>query len=378
MEERNVIPDLSGHIINSIPAESVLRFYGDGDEETIFETLSHLPKEHPELKDLSEAIFRHEALSTVSLTPATNQERVSDDLIPQLEALPDLSKFEFPKGSFEKKELKQLEHDLAGPLFFVFGHEEQLSESHLVFLNSLEGFAKLRYRYANVQGDLQLPEAYSELIRKYCEFVLIPDATSAIEDKLPIGNYEFYQARSVYRELAGLDPRLFAEEFPLRTAVEDFIGKRNLRDKNSGKPVEISIDSSSEDPFVCIDKGDLYRMLSNLLRDAVTHGDGSVIKPVILIEELNDHVSLSIYSPGILEERALKVIGRIPYTTKDQGSRPHGYGKVGARKLLEDLWRSFGASKKRVDELLKNHWSNTTYNKEPHVRWKAPIPSLGT
>jgi len=374
MEHKNTAPDILACICNSIPVESDLRYCKSTDRERILETLNGLSNEHPELRDLSESIFRHEALSILSLAPATSPERVSGDLRSQLEALPDLSKFEFPKGSLEADELFQLEHDLAGPLQFIFGQEKNFSESHFLFYKSLDHFSKLRWRYAGIQDDLQLSDAYSELVRKYCQFVLIPNATSAIEDKLSIGNYEFYQARSVYRELAGLDPKSFAEEFPLRTTVEKFIGERKFHDKRLERLVEVVVDTSSEDPFVYIDKGDLYRMINNLLIDAVAYGEGTVIKPAILIEELNDHVSLSIFSPGALEKKVLEVIGKIPYTTSDEDSKSHGYGKVGARKLLETLWASLGKTKERIDELFENHWSNTTYQKKPHVRWNAPIP----
>ncbi|OGG08444.1 hypothetical protein A2154_04690 [Candidatus Gottesmanbacteria bacterium RBG_16_43_7] len=70
----------------------------------------------------------------------------------------------------------------------------------------------------------------------------------------------------------------------------------------------------------------------------------------------------------------LQIIGKVPYTSRNRGEQPHGYGKVGARKLITGLWSALGLKLSDIDILLQNHWANTDYNGVPHVCWTAPLP----
>lgn len=210
-------------------------------------------------------------------------------------------------------------------------------------------------------------------MRQYISSTILPALTDAIAYDIPMGNYEVHEMRSALRELLGLSPTLWATIIPLRTTLEQFIQDRQFYDKNSHKPVIVSFDDDSPDPQVFIDVGDLYRMMRNLLRDAVTHGEGPHVTPVVRIKQEPNCVLLEVLSPGVLEQHVLSVISKQPYTTQ-RGEAPHGYGKIGARRLLESLWQSLGVSTVDIQNLLKNHWSNTMLEGNPHVCWNAPLP----
>lgn len=368
------ITDMSEGILAVAPGEVIPRYY-TGEKETIFETLCQVAKFCPRLGRLAGAIAREEAASVLAQSKDTLEEASALRVSQEINLLPHLSEIKLGPKPLSKMDLFQLEHDLAGSLQWVVGHgENALPESYLRFLETFHFFGKLRHRFVNIGDNTQLLTAYGDLIRKVSEQHILPAIQRALEDNVPFGNYEIYESRSAFRELAGLSPKKYASNFPLLGTVREFTRDREFHDKNTGQPVEVAFDPNSTDPVVCMDKGDLFRMLRNLLRDAVTHGEGPVIKPTIKIEALQDYVNLFIYSQGALEEEVLQLIGQYPYTTQDKGSTPHGYGKVGARRLLDALWNSLGASSTRVKQLMVDQWMNTMYQGTPHVRWKAPLP----
>lgn len=363
-------------ILAVAPSKVIPRFYV-GEEETIFETLSQVAQLCPRLRRLTGAIAREEAASVLTQSEDTPEAASTLRVSQEINLLPPLSEMKLMPKPLNEEGIFQLEHDLAGPLQWVVGYgKEVLPESYLRFIEALKLFGKLRYRFSSIsiEDNTRLLIPYSELLRKTSEQHILTAIQRALEDNIPFGNYEIYEARSVFRELAGLSPRKYASNFPLLGTVREFTRDRKFYDKNTLLPVEVAFDPNSTDPVVYMDKGDIFRMLRNLLRDAVTHGEGPVIKPIIKIADSQDCAYLLIYSQGALEEKVLQLIGQHPYTTQDRISTPHGYGKVGARRLLEALWHSLGASRKKVEQLMANLWMNTTYQGTPHVRWNAPLP----
>ena len=141
--------------------------------------------------------------------------------------------------------------------------------------------------------------------------------------------------------------------------------------ENTGFPVRVSIDDQFDNPLVYFDRGSLYRMLRNLLRDAVTHGEGNVITPTIQIEKSGNIGYLRIYSPGSLPSKVLKIIGKKPYSSS--GEAHHGFGKVNAKNLLTDFLKSLGMNDRHIEELMQKQWQNVQYSGKPHVRWQAPF-----
>jgi hypothetical protein len=332
----------------------------------------------PEVRDLSGGIYRREIERIIGKNEGAIDGAVQNEITVLLSQLPSLPE-STGEEVLDKEELFLLEHDMAGPLSWFFGQwysEGETPKSINEFYSSYKVWLEIRYGSAGAK-DGKLQAAYSRLIRQYSRLRMVPVINEALKEKLTFGNFELYEARSAYRELAQINPAEFAEELPLREAVAEFVTRRKFRDKNTTKPVKISFDEDSENPVVFMDKGDLYRMTRNLLRDAVVHSPAPVIKPVIRIKTGGNCAYMEIYSEGELTKRVLRAISRKPYTTQDRGERPHGYGKVGARRLLESLWQSLGKKPAQIRELMQNHWSNVTYRDRSYVRWQAPIPLAG-
>lgn len=368
------LQNISQYILSTVPRDAIPYFFDD--KRSIFETLDAISSFTPGLNRLVEWIYRKE----VELLTVSAQDYLGEDqkqaLYHQVSNLPHLSRPIF-SSILNKDQIFQLEHDLASPLGWVSG-QHNLPTTYHNFFDRYKSFGELRYRLASVHNDKTLQIAYSSLTRDYAKEVILPSVQKALNDYVPFGTYELLETRSAFRELVSVSPRKFATHFTLLTAVTSFVKERvqgeKLRDKNTGKFIDVSFDPESTNPTVFMDEGDLYRMLRNLLRDAVTHGEENFIRPIVKVEAANECVYLSVYSAGHLEKRVLQMIGKKPYTTQDRGNVPHGYGKVGARKLLETLWRSIGVPPWEINRLLHDHWTNTTYEGRPHVRWKAPIP----
>lgn len=216
----------------------------------------------------------------------------------------------------------------------------------------------------------------------YAKKIVLPDINtligSKVSENIPQFKHGLFEARSAYSELVKDNPQKYAEKFKLGDVIEEFIETEQFNDKNMQKPVIVTLEKNIHNPDVYFDRGALYRMLRNLLRDAVTHSESKVLKPVIGIYEntVDGCANVQIFSEGQLDGETLENISRIPYTTqhdKEVGRPAHGYGKVGARRLLENFWNSLG-KKIDVDKLMVDHWKNTKYNNVPSVRWNAPIP----
>jgi hypothetical protein len=348
-----------------------ITFYSSG--ESIFDYLLNAA-ENPRIKELSLALFRTEA-ETVLQTPGV----VIPDAGPILGELPELNKLSpdnFDQQKVTEFDMFLLIHDTQTPMrefqldMYMKGYKlEPLIKSILVF-NHLSFPYELQLD--NPDADSKTVEAYTRLMKLTAESVVIPKINRTLTGSpMPIGNYELLELRSAMREFAGLSPLTYAEKFNLLETVSGFIRNRKFTEKHTHQPVNVEITADSAEPEVFMDKGDLYRMLRNLLRDAVTHGKGDEIKPVIKISQSRECALLQIFSPGELGSETLKVIGTRPYTTQERGERLHGYGKVGAQLLLTALLNSL---KLPAGKLLANHWQNGSLGGFPHVIWTAPLP----
>ncbi len=284
--------------------------------------------------------------------------------------LPDKPKF----PPINTLEIDLLLHDTGSGLQEIVLDEDRLSPAYQRFLTADHTFTNFIFQLGVRKNHPGLRAAYSDLLRLYTRQEIIPTINKALAVPNPQGNFELLESRSAFRQIALLDPCKFATHFRLQEAIRQFITQRTFQDKRSGKPVVVSVTADSANPRVFMDIGDLYRMLRNLLRDAVTHGSGEVIRPVVQMSGERDLARLMIYSPGQLDEPTLAKIGRVPYSTQE-GQHKHGYGKVGARKLLTDLWLAIGMPRPQVNRLLAHHWQNVNFQGKPHVRWTAPLPT---
>lgn len=371
--------DVTRTVLSVVPHE-LIPFYFTDRSDFIFNTLDTVARTNPELGHLAAGIMKDE----VNLIFEQNQGKFNDNALGRLQSaiypLPDIHKELKSEKPVNRKELFLLEHDIAAPLYTLNNrlNRKNTPDAYRKFYDIFRQYGKLSYRYDWIvsEGITALVPGYSKLLREVSRIALIPKLQQAIQKGLPFGTFELFEVRSAFRDLAQIPSTEFAEYFSLRSTIEEFVKNRKFYDKNTVKPVSIVFDPDSTDPMVYMDKGDLYRMVRNLLRDAVTHGEAPVIQPVIKIGFSADYALLQIYSPGTLDEKVLAVIGREPYTTQDRGEKPHGYGKVGARQLLESLWRSLGTSEEKLDQLMKDHWANVQYKGFPYVRWQAPIPAV--
>lgn len=350
---------------------------------TILATLHDAVSDVPVLESLAAAVVRKETQILLESHSKDISAFTYTTLTRIIENLPVLPESIQNEPLFDHHELFILEHDTAAPLNNV---QDRIYLKHPDFIPVCETliaarktYGQLRYRYEETtyHAISDLSHAYNKLMKEYILLSVLPVLQDTLRAGLPIGTSELYELRSAYRELVKLDPLTWAVSLPLRTTLEEFIQNQKFRDKNTQKPVTVQFAEDCPDPRVFIDPGDLFRMTRNLLRDAVTHGDGPTITPIIHIREQDSVVEYSIYSPGQLDPQTLAIIGKEPYTTQDRGAKLHGYGKVGARKLLTSLWESVGASPVTIDTLFNNHWSNTTLDGSPFVRWTAPLPVAG-
>lgn len=359
-------------ILRLVPRE-ILPIYGASRKHTIIASLQEVTKVAPDLHGLTSAVLKEEGDILMQQHGDALHGLTRLFLRRELSFLPSLPTDLFTEPLFDKQSLFIVGHDV-GKSFSNFvekAHVHELTRIQRHFFL----YDKLRYRYEEsiYEHHTRLPYAYARLMRRYIDSTILPAIEDATVYDIPIGNYEVHEMRSALRELLGLSPTLWATSVPLRTTLEQFIQDSQFYDKNSYKPVIVSFDEDSPDPQVYIDVGDLYRMMRNLLRDAVTHGEGPHVTPIIRIKQETDCVYLEVLSPGALEDHVLRVISKQPYTTQ-RGEAPHGYGKVGARRLLESLWQSLGVSTMDIQNLLKNHWSNIMLRGVPYVQWSAPLP----
>lgn len=377
------LQDLCDEIRDKIPME--FRHVWTKDKPTVFDFLGNLS--HIEsLRDLSLALFKAEIFNYQENHGLTIDPKYQDFItqFPDLEAIQNLWQDE---NIISKKILFQFGHDTAGNALWYFReyapigsvHEKAIRQVPLIFDNICYCYEHHHDNYLlltdNTKANQErLVKGYLALMRGIAKDLVIPQINDALKIPIDMGNFELYELRSAYRELFDMPPLSFAEKFLLKDEVDEFIKKRRFSDKNLKLPVEVEITENSNNSMVFMDKGDLFRQLRNLLRDAVTHATGDVIKPIIQIDTNSHFVYLCIYSPGVLDEKTLKIIGREPYTTQDRGDKPHGYGKVGARKLITKLWQALGASEQYIENLLENHWANTTFRDQPYVVWSAPLP----
>jgi len=343
-------------------------------KQSIAQTLKEANSSAPSLSELIGAIVKEETKELlVTLGELSLKERFGiESSILSLPSMPAAVNHEKPLKPFD---LFLFKHDIGQQFDILWLSKTPAIEK---FMKSHQIHGRLNYRYEEVIGEEKksLIAPYSLLLRSFAEQSVLPSIQNALKDKNPKTHYLLHELRSGYRELAGLPSTAYTEKFRLGQTVEQFINDNKFRDKNTKKPVEVSLDSSSTNPEVYMDLGDLYRMLRNLLRDAVTHGTNPIILPVVKIDSKSECAYLSVYSPGTLEDRVLRVIGRESYTSQDQGDKPHGYGKVGARKLLEALWKSLGTTDDEINRLFAEHWSNKKYKGLPNVCWQAPIPKV--
>jgi hypothetical protein len=321
-------------------------------EELITVSLVRIAAEHPVLSDFALGIVRKE-LEAVGA---------------EVDRLPVLQDHTMPP-SFVKEEIRQFEHDMVIPLQVTMSNHEN-DPSYKPVFNSYNFFSKLQYALNDHQGE-QFQAWYSQMIRLFSAEVMTPTVNHAIMKNIPDKSYMLHEIRSAYREIAGISPLVFAEQFQLGSEVGEYIADNSIFDKNTGKSVRAVIDKC-DDVRVTMDRGDLYRMLRNLLRDAVTHGTGDVITPHVTVTAQSDHAALCVLSPGRISADVLAVIGTKPYSITREPR--HGYGKVGAAGLLKAMLRATGFSDERIDELFRHHWSNVTYQDAPYVRWYAPVP----
>jgi len=359
--------------IRAIVPREWLPCYPNFPQPTIVDTLEEAVRDVPSLESLALATLKHECLIVQQTHP-------NRKLRQQTDSLPALPRTIQDEKLFSDHDLFLLGHDTAAPLNIV---QDQIYLRHSKFIPTIKPlihvgtvFHRLGYQYSETLYDKSdyLSYAYAKLMREYIHQAVLPVIQNTINARLPIGIFELHELRSGYRELVELDPLTWAVTLPLRATLEQFIESQTFRDKNTQKPVHVQFSNDCANPLVVIDPGDLFRMTRNLLRDAVTHGDGPTITPLIHITERDGVVEYSIYSPGQLDAKTLAIIGKQPYTTKDCGDRPHGYGKVGARKLLTALWNALGVSPRDIESLLHDHWSNTMLDGSPFVRWTAPLP----
>jgi hypothetical protein len=328
---------------------------------------------NPKLANISLALYRFE-LEDSAMYPS--MDGINIDLIAQqLPNLDSLPKTAFDQNPISNHDLFLLMHDtgntLANFLWDLYIKKFQPKDFRKKD-QTFEQLAKLLgNQLSNPDHDPNVVQAYSRLLKTAASDLVIPEINKLLGSILPIKDFILREYRSALREFVGLSPLTFAEPFPLKTVVSEFIQNQKFEDKNTHLPVEVKLTSDSPDPIIYMDRGDLYRMLRNLLRDAVTHGTGSVIEPIIRISDSDACALLQIYSPGSLDPQTLSIISHKPYTTQDRGEVLHGYGKMGARQLLENLLRWMGLP---AEKLLKNHWRNTMFNNIPHVVWTAPLP----
>ena len=359
-----------------------LPWYPSSARPTILDTLGDTMQDVPMLEPLALAALRNECLIIMQRYATDMSPTQFANLSGVVDSLPSLSSDIPEVPLFDDQELFLLGHDTSG-LFYALKDRayRDYRESIRLFeqlSRRLRMFDQLRYRYSETRLDLfptELSHAYARLMREYATYSVLPAIQEMLQLNLPTESYVLYELRSGYRELLKLDPTTFATFLPIRTTIEQFVQKQKFQDKNTRKPVQVQFTDDCADPLVYIDPGDLYRMTRNLLRDAVTHGDGPIIIPIIDIKENGSFVWYSIYSPGHLSEAILAIIGKQPYTTQDRGETLHGYGKVGARKLLKALWETLGASPVAIESLFVHHWTNIFIGDNPFVRWSAPLPT---
>lgn len=382
VEQSGALKDLVGKLNQVVPLE--LKYF-DYNRSTIFDVLYEIAQNTP-LRELALGLFREETSHYTSVYGVRIDARLVRfiNTLPNLRTLPSLNVESQPVSEYA---LFQLLHDTAGNALEQYRTKAPKGiHSHAIYFGpSL--FGKIRYfrsyhiELLNETADAgqrersqMLIKGYWLLLQKIAAEIIIPNATLGIQEPIPLGNFELYELRSAYRELLGWSPLQFAEAFLLRTAIEEFITKRKFHDKNLHVPVVIQMDKRSNDPQVFMDKGDLYRMLRNLLRDAVVHTQASEIRPVIQVSGEGSYAQLRIFSQGHLDSGVLTIIGRQAYTTQDRQEKVHGYGKVGARKLIQELWSANGLSSAQIETFLHDHWTNGMYNRVPHVVWTAPLP----
>ncbi len=354
-------------------------FY-DFHTTTLFQSLVAISQEAPELESLAAAVMKEE-LQLIEKIHAKDISKSNFITLSRItESLPSLPSSIGSEPLIDPNALALFGHDTGIQYIVVLDNTFLHYRNRLPLLSSLNQricyFNSLHHQYQRPQSEnpTLLTHAYAKLMKVYVEKSVLPEITNTLHKNIPIGIFQLYEMRSAYRELVGLDPKLYATTLPLRTTLEEFIETQKFEDKNTRKPVKVQFTEDCSNPLVFIDPGDLFRMTRNLLRDAVTHGEGVIITPLIHIAERDGYVEYSIYSPGHLDKATLAIIGRQPYTTRNRGERLHGYGKVGARKLLTALWKSLGTSPGTIESLLKHHWSNTTLAGSPFVRWSAPLP----
>lgn len=366
--------------IRTIVSPDWLPYFYTNKHATILHTLQEVVRDVPGLEPLATAVIQNELLEIQRQHNRDMPLRARITLPRVIKALPPLSKSILNEPLFDHQELFLLEHDtttsFSNVILKVYTRHRNILPIFDTVDQRTNNYSRLRYRYdETIKNHLTpLTHAYAKLMKEYVVHAVLPTMQKTLQMKLPIGTFELYELRSAYRELVGVDPTTWAVSLPLRTTLKQFVQSQTFHDKNTQKPVEVQFAEDCANPLVFIDPGDLFRMTRNLLRDAVTHGEGPTITPIIHIKVNDGVVEYSIYSPGYLDSRTLAVIGRQPYTTRDRGDTPHGYGKVGARKLLTALWKSLGASPTSIESLLKHHWSNTTLGGYPFVRWTAPLP----
>lgn len=358
---------------STVPTEYVPKFMERKDP--IFKTLDEITLSYPQFRKIIGAIVKEEVREILKKTQVISAEPLQK-IEDALKILPELPNDLLTQDLLSGQELFQLEHDVAVPFSNLMSRRD-IPNSYQNVYKLFNKYMQLRYRYQAAQLDnyTQLTLAYNILIKDFSAEAVIPAIEKAISSPFTFGNFELYEVRSAFRELVRIPSTQYAENFPVLSAIKEFTSKRTFRDKNTKKKVECAFNPDSPDPLVYMDKGDLYRMVRNLLRDAVIHGQDEVIRPVVRIYSSTECVNLSILSPGVLDEKVLQVIGKESYTTQDRGETPHGYGKVGARKLIEAHLRAVGMMSAQIQQLMTDHWTNIIYRGIPHVCWKAPFPT---
>jgi hypothetical protein len=351
-------------------------------QPSILNSLNIIGISFPDLEPLTAALEKQEILISLDIYAHQVPRNIQHLIRRALTDMPDLPDTISSEPLLTDDDFKLIRHDdsnrFVGELDKIYTyHRDTYPQFSKIYTHNAH-LSWLEYNFAaaeDKQCSASVLHGYSTLIQEYIARYLLPSINDAIDAHAPVNEFVLLETRSAYREMAHLSPTTFAESFPIRTALEQFVRSQEFVDKNTHKAVEVTFSGDDCDPIVYMDPGDLYRMTRNLLRDAVTHGEGQCITPVIHIETDGRIVEYSIYSPGQLDAQTLSIIGRKPYTTQDRGYTPHGYGKVGARRLLVSLWDTLGASAREIEQIMKDHWTNTTVNGEPFVRWKAPLPA---
>lgn len=100
-----------------------------------------------------------------------------------------------------------------------------------------------------------------------------------------------------------------------------------------GKYVRTNVSVRIEgDPVVYADPLHLRRAIFNVLNDAIVHSKGELVRVSIRAKK---NVVFSTTNVGRkVERRVLRLIGKVPYTTRDI-RLTHGYGKVAAAGIVE-------------------------------------------